>query len=176
VTAPSTTARESASHCEAKKHGLRQTQDGIVVSFVLHPNQVPAALQLAQLGTRYMLALVEIGDDEKPINRKEEQTPVEPLAPKPAPSADNAAARAPSKPVAPEKRLTRIAAILCADPVFQSFLFEHDMIDERSEEKARLAVHFICHIKSRRDIIPGTPAGDEWEKLYSKFMAWKIAA
>jgi len=58
-----TTARQNASHCEVKKHALRQTQDGIVVAFVVHPSDVPASLQLAPLGTRYMLALVEIGED-----------------------------------------------------------------------------------------------------------------
>lgn len=55
-----------ATHCEAKKHAYRQTQDGIVVSFVLHPNEVPDDLALAPLGTRYVLALVRIGDDETP--------------------------------------------------------------------------------------------------------------
>ena len=66
-----TRARKTASHCEVKKHALRQTQDGVVVAFVLHPNDVPAALQLAPLGTRYMLALVEIDEDETPIKRTE---------------------------------------------------------------------------------------------------------
>jgi len=55
-----------AEHCEAKKHAYRQTQDGVVVSFVLHPNEVPEGLATAALGTRYMLAVVEIGDDEQP--------------------------------------------------------------------------------------------------------------
>lgn len=145
------------------------------MSFVLHPNQVPAALQLAQLGTRYMLALVEIGDDEKPINRKEAlDIPIGPATP--APSADNATARAPRKPVSPDGHRTRIAAILCADPVFQTYLFEHDMIPEKSKERAAVAVRLICHVDSRSDIIPGTPAADAWDDLYSKFMAWKIAA
>jgi hypothetical protein len=66
VTDISALAREAAVHCEAKKHGYRQTQDGIVVSFVLHPEEIPDALATASLGTRYMLALVEIGEDEKP--------------------------------------------------------------------------------------------------------------
>ena len=55
-----------STHCEAKKHGYRQTQDGIVVSFVLHPNEVPDDLVLAALGTRYMLVFTRIGDDEEP--------------------------------------------------------------------------------------------------------------
>lgn len=176
MTSPATIARDNAQHCEAKKHALRQTQDGIVVAFVLHPNDVPPSLQLAPLGTRYMLALVEIGEDENPVNRKE-AIPSGSDPQKPAPEADNASpVRAPRKLVMPENRLTRTAAILCTDPVFQTFLFEHDMIDGRSEEKAKLAIYFICHVKSRKEIIPGTPAADAWDDLYSKFIAWKIAA
>jgi hypothetical protein len=59
--------RDNAMHCEAKKHAFRQTQDGVVVSFVLHPQEVPSGLTLAALGTRYMLALVEIGDNDQPV-------------------------------------------------------------------------------------------------------------
>ena len=64
-------ALENAMHCEAKKHAYRQTQDGVVVSFVLHPHEVPDGLATAPLGSRYVLALVQIGDDEQPVNRKE---------------------------------------------------------------------------------------------------------
>lgn len=55
-------------HCEAKLHGFRRTADGVVVSFVLHPAEVPQALALDPLGTRYMLALAQIGDDERPVS------------------------------------------------------------------------------------------------------------
>ena len=57
----------TAAHCEAKLHGFRKTQDGIVVSFVLHPQDWPQALALDPLGTRYMLAVAQIGDDEQPV-------------------------------------------------------------------------------------------------------------
>lgn len=57
----------AAAHCEAKLHGFRKTQDGIVVSFVLHPQDWPQALALDPLGTRYMLAVAQIGDDERRV-------------------------------------------------------------------------------------------------------------
>jgi hypothetical protein len=59
-------ARMVAMHCEVKKHGYRQTQDGVVVSFVLHPEEIPDNLATAPLGTRYTLALVELNDDDTP--------------------------------------------------------------------------------------------------------------
>lgn len=59
-------ARSAALHCEAKKYAYRQNQDGVVVSFILHPTEIPKELATAAIGTRYVLALVEIADDEKP--------------------------------------------------------------------------------------------------------------
>jgi hypothetical protein len=54
-------------HLEAKKLAYRQSRDGFVISFVVHPSDMPDALAVAPLGQRYMLALAAIGDDEKPI-------------------------------------------------------------------------------------------------------------
>lgn len=59
-----------AAHCEVKLHALRRTQDGTVVSFLVHPNDTPQCLALDPLGTRYMLAVAQIGDDERPATVK----------------------------------------------------------------------------------------------------------
>jgi hypothetical protein len=60
---------DEAAYCEARKVAYRQTKDGLVVSFVVHPLDMPDELATAPLGTRYMLALAEIGDDEEPVER-----------------------------------------------------------------------------------------------------------
>src|SRR4051812_45100915 len=51
---------------EAVKYGYRQNKEGIVISFVVHPNDVPAALSISHIGSRYIAVLVQIGDDELP--------------------------------------------------------------------------------------------------------------
>ena len=56
----------TAAHCEVKLHGFRRTQDGVVVSFVVHPSEVPQCLALDPLGQRYMIGIAAIGDDEQP--------------------------------------------------------------------------------------------------------------
>jgi len=66
-------AVDAAIHCEMKKVAYRQTKDGIVISFVLHPQEVPSELSTSHIGARYIAALVEIGDDEMPINRTEKE-------------------------------------------------------------------------------------------------------
>ena len=62
----STIAREAALHCEAKLCAFRKSDKGTVVSFVLHHSEVPEKLATADIGARFMLAMVEIGDDERP--------------------------------------------------------------------------------------------------------------
>lgn len=60
--------REIAFNFEAKKHAIRQTADGWVVSFIVHPNDIRADFAVAALGTRYMIAAAQIGDDEQPVS------------------------------------------------------------------------------------------------------------
>lgn len=90
------------------------------------------------------------------------------------PIAPSSASR-PRKPIDPEKRLAQQAGIACADPVFQQFLLEHDMIPEKSEEQATLAVRLICGVQSRAEIIPGSKSADKWDRLYGQFLAWREA-
>jgi hypothetical protein len=69
MTDTATAAREAAMNCEAKFYAFRKTKDGTIVSFVLHPQDVPDGLATAEIGARFVLALVEIGEDEKPLRR-----------------------------------------------------------------------------------------------------------
>ena len=56
-----------AEHFEAKKYAYRQSKDGMILSFVLHPNDVPKDMAISSIGTRYMVAVAEIADDETPV-------------------------------------------------------------------------------------------------------------
>lgn len=59
-----TLARQNA--VEVRKIAYRQSKEGMVISFVMHPAETPDDLVTAPIGTRYMLAAVRIGDDETP--------------------------------------------------------------------------------------------------------------
>ena len=138
-----------STHCEAKKHGYRQTQDGIVVSFVLHPNEVPDDLALAALGTRYMLALVRIGDDETP------QPPE---------------AKRPARSFASLPR-SQQAGILCNDETFQRWA--SGVIGQPNlrfcTTRARQYVLDECGINSRCELDMGTSAAIKWDTLLAQF-------
>lgn len=139
--------RAAAIHCEAKKHAYRQTQDGVVVSFVIHPQEVPDGLALASLGTRYMLALAEIGDDEKPVKPR---------------------AGGESKRSWDDLSYAEQAGIRCGEPAFQKFIGEmHDGYGDTAEN-----VRDFCDVESRRDIKRDTDAGRRWEALEAKYRLW----
>src|SRR3990167_398371 len=59
-------ARERSMSAEVRKIAYRQTKEGMVVSLLLHPNDAPSALVNAPLGTRYIMGLCELDDNEEP--------------------------------------------------------------------------------------------------------------
>ena len=140
-----------STHCEAKKHGYRQTQDGIVVSFVLHPNEVPDDLALAALGTRYMLAFTRIGDDEEP------QVPE---------------VKRPARAFASLPR-SQQAGILCNDETFQCWARKQGLELHwgyvTGEPGARQFVIDQCKVNSRRELDVSDDAGVLWDSLRGQF-------
>lgn len=59
-------AKDAAIHCEVKKIALvrRQRKEGeqVVLTLLIHPDEVPEDLWLTHVGQRYMMALAAIGD------------------------------------------------------------------------------------------------------------------
>ena len=147
-----------SSHCEAKKHAYRQTKDGIVISFVLHPNEVPDDLALAPLGARYMLGLARIGDDEEPL--EPEQKPEKP--------------KRPGRPFA-DMPASEQAGMLCKDAEFQRWArgrgAEQNWGYIKGESGARQFVLDECEISSRRELDTSSIAEASWAALLAKFHA-----
>jgi len=74
-----------------------------------------------------------------------------------------------------DKRMARQAALCCKDPVFWAFLREmQGQKQVFSEEAATNCVREFCTVTSRADIKPDTEAGEYWNDLRSRFLAWKL--
>jgi hypothetical protein len=128
----------SAAHCEAKLHGFRRTADGVVVSFVLHPAEVPSMLALDPLGTRYMLAVAVIGDDEQPVATKTNQR--------------SEAGKQRYAAADPASQAVTRAALLPSDERFRKWA------SVGSQGHAEAFIRSWCHVKSRREIAEQEPA------------------
>ena len=48
---------------DALKHSLRQTRDGIVISFVIHPDDIQQEMIVAEIGTGYNVSLTNLDPD-----------------------------------------------------------------------------------------------------------------
>jgi len=165
-------ARAAALSCEAKKHAYRQTQDGVVVSFVLHPQEVPDGLAISPLGTRYSLVVVEIGDDEQPRGGDPGADRIE-KTPGPAASPDRA--RKSWDEMSPAQQ----AGVLCADASFQKFLKEtythawSNAFSEEPEYKASWLVRGFCSVTSRRELSTDPGARALWTDLVGHYRTWQ---
>lgn len=142
------TARQNAMQVEAKKDGLSQLQSGEwVLKLKLHAADIPTPLLTANMGTRYMLAVVEIGDNEEPVQQE--------------------------KPKG--KSYAQQAAMCCGEPGFHVFC--HDTLNweispVQNEERIAEQLRAHCGVISRADLIEGTEAGTKWRKLWLDYQNW----
>lgn len=150
-----------AVHFEGIKYSFRQSKDGIIISFVVHPHEVPASLSTSNIGARYMVALVEIDDNEEPkkpepVKAKKERAPKE---------------KAEWRELTP----TAQAILRCKDVPFRTFLSEKHgyQLAPISEEDAAIAVRAICFVRSRSELSTNHKARVIWHGLDSEFTAWK---
>jgi hypothetical protein len=157
-------AQHSFVKCEAVKVSYRQSKDGMIIAFAIHPNQLPPELALAPVGTRVLLAVAEFNPEG----------PVEPEPPQSAPQKPVSEARrmAAKESYASksdmEKAATR-AALLCKDRNFQLWLGDGQPLPARwtpgdSEMWAASRLRGVLRVDSRSSI-----ASDP--EVYDRFMA-----
>jgi hypothetical protein len=155
MTFEATKAVENAIAFEAKKDGLTQRQDGSwTLRLTIASVDMDGRITKAPMGTRYQCVLVEIGDDETPVDHK-------------------AMERDKWREISARKQ----AVIRCKDPVFWAYLTEElhfPPID--NEHFAASLVREHCQIESRSDFDkPGFHEQRErWHRLDYAFQAWRI--
>jgi len=147
---------EAAASIEAKKHGLRQGQDGTwTLALVLHPSDVPNWLLTAPMGQRLALVVAALNEEEeKPKERKRFD----------------------------ELPLSQQAALRCADIDFTDWLIEaREGAWNRARTKLGNAAHFgdiaaevvrnVCGVSSRKELATNERAAKLWLALHSDFLS-----
>ena len=132
--------------CEARKIAYRQSKDGFVVSFAIHPNDVPDGLAVAGIGTRYMLALVEIGDDEQPVRQ-------------PNKTVQRAGVLCTDKEFQSFLRTTQPS--------------DWNGAEGDDETRAAAVLRRLCEISSRKELATDHRASAAFESLLSRFEGWR---
>jgi hypothetical protein len=149
------TARDNAISFEVKKDGLQQRQSGDwQLRLTVAALDMDQRITTAPMGQRFACVLVEINDDESPVNHQ-------------------AIDRNKWAELGPTKQ----AGIRCNDRMFWAFLQEElHFPGVQSEDTAAIAVRMHCGIESRRDLDrPGySEARQQWYALDRAFQAWKV--
>ena len=147
-------ARANAIPLEVKKDGLRQRQSGDwTLNLVIAATDMDVRLTGAAMGTRYQCVLVEINDDETPVNHV-------------------AVDRDKWRDLGPAKQ----AGIRCKEPIFWAYLSEkHSPTKITDEDAAAVLIRDLCGIGSRADLgKPGHHAGRTlWHQIDHEYQAWK---
>lgn len=147
-------ANENSISLEVKKDGLQQRQSGDwMLRFTVQAIEMDRRITNAPMGTRFACVLVEINDDETPVDHKAE-------------------ARDKWRDLGPVKQ----AGMLCKEPVFWAFLSEECGGPQiKNEDAAAVVVRDICGVSSRADL--GKPGNQKqrvlWHQLDNAYQAWR---
>ena len=68
-----TEVRDAAVNFEAVKISMSQDRNGITLRLSLHPNECPPSLHTDWVGSRYMVAMVKLNDQEEPVVPEQER-------------------------------------------------------------------------------------------------------
>jgi hypothetical protein len=142
--------RDIALHFEAVKVSMSQDKNGIILRLNVHPNDCPKELHTDWVGTRYVVAMVRLQDDDTPDDRG----------------------------YVAIQRMIASAGLLCRNEDFFAFLVECGMAmptadAAQMESKSADAIRLMCGIKSRGEFRDNEAAREKFEALRNDFRNWK---
>lgn len=161
---------------EALKVALRQTKDGINVTFVVHPDDVDAELLSAPIGTRYYVTLVPADQAENEPNLaaggREARHPAATRDHVGSNPTQQSTVRAKESSLRrAQKNIIASAGILCRDPAFWAWMFKQGLSVEPSEAGAVEGLHAYLKVHSRAQLAESTRARRLFIELRGRFEA-----
>jgi len=63
----------STVHFEGVKISMTQSSDGVVLKLAVHPDDCPASLMTDWVGSRYMVAMAKLNDQDEPVQSADER-------------------------------------------------------------------------------------------------------
>jgi hypothetical protein len=142
-----TNIKDASYGFEAIKSVLRQSKDGIVLSLVIHPSDVPVPLLSDPIGSRYMVGMARVGDDEEIIEPES---------------------------VREGKRMVTSCGALCRDSDFQRWLVDNGFTDDQTETAAAATVKRLLKVDSRAELKSNVDAQRRWSIIRQNFIGRAI--
>ena len=135
-------AERNTVQCEVVKIGMAQDKNGHILKLSIHPNDLPKDLVLDPLGSRYVMVLAKLNDQD------EIETP---------------------KDKSEGERAVDIAGLLCRNDRFIHWLYDAGLSMAVSQDGAINAVRQLCGIKSRAEFRTNEEARDKFFELKAEF-------
>lgn len=124
---------------EAVKVSMNQTKDGIKITLVIHPNDIPADLLTDPVGSRYRVVMVLLDDHDQPETRAAKLLPTE---------GQHVAHRRSDQ----GNEAVMTSARLAKNPRFQQWMVEEGYALSPAEPEAAQGIRLYCGIESRAEI------------------------
>jgi hypothetical protein len=121
---------------------MAQDKNGHILKLSIHPNDLPKDLVLDPLGSRYVMVLAKLNDQD------EIETP---------------------KDKSEGERAVDIAGLLCRNDRFVHWLYDSGFSIADSQDGAINAVRQLCGIKSRAEFRTNEEARDKFFELKAEF-------
>lgn len=131
---------------EGIKTAFRQSKEGYNLTLAIHPDDVPAELMKDFVGSRYMVVMVRLDEQDQPMNRDAEF---------------------------PGDAAVKTAGIVCRDPEFWDWLFQKQMIFEKNEKACTEFLYGYLGIESRKELKTDSSARDLFVQLKRTFDSWR---
>lgn len=131
---------------EAIKAGLKQSKDGYMLTLSVHPDEIPDDLVRDFVGSRYVVVMVRLNEQEQPMNRESEF---------------------------PGDTAVKMAGILCRDRDFWEWLHAREWLMERNEKACTDWLYSYLDIGSRKELKTNAEARDLFNRLKMSFDQWR---
>lgn len=137
---------DHAINFEGVKVSLRQDKDGFKLTLAVHPDEVPEELMWSWVGARYMVAMVLLDEQDRPISKK------------------------PSSGFMPERDdRVQYAVALCKEPMFHAWLMDKGFASAPGEDRAKVAIYEHLGIISRSELRDNLEAQQGFDALVRQY-------
>lgn len=135
-------AKKNTVQCEVVKIAMSQDKNGHILKLAIHPNDLPKDLVLDRLGTRYVMVLAKLNDQdeiEAPKDKSEGEKAVD------------------------------SAGLLCRNERFRKWMANKGLSVSETERDVIEAVKAICGVHSRSEFVSDESARAKFLSLRREF-------
>jgi hypothetical protein len=135
-------AKKNTIQCEVVKIAMSQDRNGHILKLSIHPSDLPKDLILDPLGSRYVMVLAKLGDNDEVVQPQEKSE---------------------------GEKAVDVAGLLCRNERFINWMFDNGYSLSRDQDGAIEAIRKWCGVKSRAELATNETARFAFNKLKDKF-------